>query len=228
MLKLNESQLLRLIAKVKNSDNVVDVTDNIKGLEDYINTEMFKQLNKDYNKSEKKILTEFKKIIKREIKKEENYKEISKGTFVDNNMTNYLNGYWLISLNDDNIDLDLPQSKESINVNQLYYDDEDLFKVGLDNQLIEIEHKKYKKGMVGLRGNARDKYKRENGRISLTGFDKNNKKETIKLNIEYLYMFSKIFNMEECEIEFKDKNSPLQIVDNNGNKGIILPFRQND
>jgi hypothetical protein len=226
MLKLNESKLLKGLAKVKNSDDVVEVMKNIEELESWISTEMFSQLDKDHTISEKKIIKEFKKIVKREIKKEDNCQDLTKGIFIDSGFTNYLNGYWLISLADTEIDLKLPKATKTMDVKSLYYSSNvDTHRVGLDNTLIDIEYKKYKNGMIGLRGIERDEYKKEKGNILLTGFNDNNEELKIKLNLDYLYQFSKIFNFEECEIEFKDRVSPLQISDKQGNKGIILPIR---
>ena len=225
MLKLNESKLLKGLAKVKNSDDVVEVMKNIEELESWISTEMFSQLDKDHTISEKKIIKEFKKIVKREIKKEDNCQDLTKGIFIDSGFTNYLNGYWLISLADTEIDLKLPKATKTMDVKSLYYSSNvDTHRVGLDNTLIDIEYKKYKNGMIGLRGIERDEYKKEKGNILLTGFNDNNEELKIKLNLDYLYQFSKIFNFEECEIEFKDRVSPLQISDKQGNKGIILPI----
>ena len=213
------------MAKVKNSDDIVEVMKNIEELESWISTEMFSQLDKDHTISEKKIIKEFKKIVKREIKKEDNCQDLTKGIFIDSGFTNYLNGYWLISLADTEIDLKLPKATKTIDVKSLYYSSNvDTHRVGLDNTLIDIEYKKYKNGMIGLRGIERDEYKKEKGNILLTGFNDNNEELKIKLNLDYLYQFSKIFNFEECEIEFKDRVSPLQISDKQGNKGIILPI----
>ena len=226
MLKLNESKLLKELAKVKNSDDVVEVMKNIEELESWISTEMFSQLDKGHTVSEKKIIKEFKKIVKREIKKEDNCQDLTTGIFIDSGFTNYLNGYWLISLADTEIDLKLPKATKTIDVKSLYYSSNvNTHKVGLDNTLIDIEYKKYTNGMIGLKGIKRDEYKEKKGNILLTGFNDNNEELKIKLNLDYLYQFSKIFNFEECEIEFKDRVSPLQISDKQGNKGIILPIR---
>jgi len=225
MLKLNESKLLKGLAKVKNSDDVVEVMKNIEELESWISTEMFSQLDKGHTVSEKKIIKEFKKIVKREIKKKDNCQGLTTGIFIDSGFTNYLNGYWLISLADTEIDLKLPIATKTIDVKSLYYSSNvDTHRVGLDNTLIDIEYKKYTNGMIGLKGIKRDEYKEKKGNILLTGFNDNNEELKIKLNLDYLYQFSKIFNFEECEIEFKDRVSPLQISDKQGNKGIILPI----
>ena len=114
----------------------------------------------------------------------------------------------------------LDEATTPINLKQFFSDVRDLKELEFDVNSFELQYKEFKGSSIKER-NQKDYYKNPKKIFTLDL----NETEKLYLNIEYLMDAHKILDFNNCKFYGKLSVSPLVIVDEEGNQGLVLPIR---
>lgn len=114
----------------------------------------------------------------------------------------------------------LDEATTPINLKQVIPDVHDLKELEFDVNSFELQYKEFKG--LPAKDRKKDKYHVVPKKFFILDL---NETEKLYLNIEYLMDAHKILDFNNCKFYGKLNISPLIIVDEEGNQGLVLPIR---